>query len=78
MFDAGCVNRVNAHVPRVYAALADVPSLEVQFPTILRAFDCVRTAAASDGRRRAGSPREITLADDPVRCQVAQRYITAS
>lgn len=52
----------------------DVAYGEVQFPTILRAFDAVRGAAARAGRRPAGSPREIYLDGDPFRCQVAQRY----
>ncbi|WP_306366978.1 MerR family transcriptional regulator [Nocardiopsis sp. CC223A] len=52
----------------------DVPYAEVQFPTILRAFDAVRAAAARRGRRPSGSPREVYLDGDPFRCQVAQRY----
>lgn len=52
----------------------DVPASEVQFPTILRSFDAVREAAASWGRTPSGSPREIYLAGDPPRCQVAQRF----
>ncbi|GAB2524975.1 MerR family transcriptional regulator [Nocardiopsis aegyptia] len=53
----------------------DVPYGEVQFPTILRAFDAVRAAAARHARRPSGSPREIYLDGDPFRCQVAQRYV---
>ncbi|MFV2196410.1 MerR family transcriptional regulator [Nocardiopsis sp. LOL_012] len=53
----------------------DVPYGEVQFPTILRSFDAVRGAAARDGRRPSGSPREVYLDGDPFRCQVAQRYV---
>lgn len=53
----------------------DVPYGEVQFPTILRAFDAVRNAANHRTRRPSGSPREIYLEGDPFRCQVAQRYI---
>ena len=39
----------------------DVPYGEVQFPTILRAFDAVRDAATHSTRRPSGSPREIYL-----------------
>ncbi|MCY9784308.1 MerR family transcriptional regulator [Nocardiopsis sp. EMB25] len=53
----------------------DVPYGEVQFPTILRAFDAVRDAATHHTRRPSGSPREIYLDGDPFRCQVAQRYV---
>ncbi|WP_159944599.1 MerR family transcriptional regulator [Nocardiopsis sp. FR6] len=53
----------------------DVPYGEVQFPTILRAFDAVRDAATHPTRRPSGSPREIYLDGDPFRCQVAQRYV---
>lgn len=53
----------------------DVPYGEVQFPTILRAFDAVRDAATRGGRRPSGSPREVYLDGDPFRCQVAQRYV---
>lgn len=48
---------------------------DVQFPTILRAFDAVREAAAHGARRPSGSPREIYLDGEPFRCQVAQRYV---
>ncbi len=54
--------------------VVDVPYAEVQFPTILRAFDAVRTAAALGSRVPEGSPREIYLDGDPFRCQVAQRF----
>jgi DNA-binding transcriptional MerR regulator len=53
----------------------DVPFGEVQFPTILRSFDVVRDAAVQGARCPSGSPREIYLAGDPFRCQVAQRYV---
>jgi hypothetical protein len=53
----------------------DVPYGEVQFPTILRAFDAVRDAATHGTRRPSGSPREIYLDGEPFRCQVAQRYV---
>ncbi|MFI6578149.1 MerR family transcriptional regulator [Nocardiopsis sp. NPDC050513] len=53
----------------------DVPYGEVQFPTILRAFDVVRDAATHHTRRPSGAPREIYLDGDPFRCQVAQRYV---
>ncbi|WP_304454588.1 MerR family transcriptional regulator [Nocardiopsis sp. YSL2] len=55
----------------------DVPYGEVQFPTILRAFDAVRDAATHHARRPSGSPREIYSGGDPFRCQVAQRYVRA-
>lgn len=53
----------------------EVPRGEVQFPTILRAFDAVRDAATRGGRRPSGSPREVYLDGDPFRCQVAQPYV---
>lgn len=56
----------------------DVPPAQVQFPSILRAFDVVRSAASAAGRHPAGSPREIYLTGSPFRCQVAQRYVTAA
>ncbi|WP_291379097.1 MerR family transcriptional regulator [Demequina sp.] len=55
----------------------EVPYGDVQFPTILRAFDAVRDAATFDTRRPSGSPREIYLEGEPFRCQVAQRYVEA-
>ena len=55
----------------------EVPYGEVQFPTILRSFDAVRAAAARDGRRPSGAPRELYLDGDPFRCEVAQRYVAA-
>ncbi|WP_162893066.1 MerR family transcriptional regulator [Microbacterium halotolerans] len=55
--------------------VVDVPYGEVQFPTILRAFDAVRAAADCDGRRPSGSPREIYRDGDPFRCEVAQRFV---
>lgn len=56
----------------------DVPLGEVQFPTILRAFDAVRDAAARGACRPLGSPREIYFDGDPFRCQVTQRYVESS
>ncbi|GAA1246365.1 MerR family transcriptional regulator [Janibacter melonis] len=50
----------------------EVPYGEIQFPTILRAFDAVRAAAQRDGRRAAGAPRELYSVGDPFRCEVAQ------
>lgn len=52
----------------------EVPFGEVQFPTILRSFDAVRSAASRGAHRPVGPPREIYLEGDPFRCQVAQRF----
>ncbi|MCB2413818.1 MerR family transcriptional regulator [Demequina sp. TTPB684] len=55
----------------------EVPYGEVQFPTIVRAFDAVRAAAHEGGRHPSGSPREIYWEGEPFRCQVAQPYVSA-
>jgi DNA-binding transcriptional MerR regulator len=61
--------------PQGIELFMEVPYGEVQFPTILRAFDAVREAATRGGRIPSGPPREIYLDGEPFRCQVAQRYV---
>ena len=56
-------------------AWVEVPFGEVQFPTILRAFDAVRAAASADGRTAVGPPREIYVNGEPYRCEVSQPFV---